>query len=651
MARFAWVRVVGLALLLGLPVPAAADDCKLQYFPVPLVPNQRGAVLVPVKIGDKTAIFQLATADTFGIIRRSKVGDFPTRHQPIKMHFLGDQTSNEVANLHNFVIGPYELKRVEMFVVPDGDRKADDPIWGAIGSDILQQFDVELNLAENKLNFFVPSDCGINAVYWQNDAIAELPFERNGADHISFTVKLDGKPVTAVLDTGSFASLLSLNAARWLYDLEPGKPGLEDAGKVIDANGQSLPLYRHRFESLEIEGLRFNQPWITITKGNFGDSTSWPTTKYQLSLGVHQLRGLHLLISYHDKKVYVTKASIGADSFAEDVAPAAAPRAPVPLMDSLDWQVLQPYAERFNSALREGKFDVALAAIDDLVAHYPNYAIIYYDRARINLKRQDNDAALADLDHAISLFPSYADAYRLRAAVRRYKHDDDGAKADLDAAVKFEPNSATTYEMRAEQRRRDEDDDGALADANRAIELDPKLAVAYVTRGEVFYHRKDYEHALAEVQQASALDPKNTLAIEVAGHAFHRLGRQDEALASYGQAVELAPKVGRDRNFRCWQLAMMGRFQEALEDCDRGVELSPKWYPVADNRGYVYLKLHRLKDAIADFDAALAIKPDAAHSMYGRSLAKQELGDAKGSAADLAAAQQIQPDIAQHFPE
>jgi tetratricopeptide (TPR) repeat protein/predicted aspartyl protease len=647
MPRFAWGVAVGLAVLSSIVQPAGADDCKLQVLPVDLVPNSSSTILMSLKVDDKPATFMLDTGAFWSVIRKSKIGDFSTHHQRIKVQGLGDKSSNEVAILPSLSIGPLKLEHREMFVVAD-DMSSDDRIWGVIGADILKPFDVEFNLAENKLNFFLPSSCGDRVVYWKNDGFAALPFEFNDSNHITFYMQLDGKRIKTVLDTGAFASVLNLSTASWLFDLRPGEPGVEDSGKSVDINGEKLPLYRHRFEKLEIEGLVFNKPLITISKISGANKDERPGQKFDFLLGRHQLRGLHVFISYHEKMIYMTKAAV---KMPEDMSDDDAPPVAAPQMDALDRQIIQPYIDRADAAARGSDIDGALAALNELLAQYPNYPQVYLYRARIYLQRKNSAAAVADLDKAIGLLPTYADAYRLRSSVRRENHDEAGAKADLDAAARFEPTSAITFEMRAEQRRQSHDADGALADAGHAIELDPKLPSAYVTRGVVFLGRKDYDQALADFQQAIVLDPKNAFALEGAARAFHRLGRQDEALSSYAHAIELAPNVARYRNGRCWQLAIMERFQDALGDCNRGVELAPKWSPVVDSRGYVYLKLHRLKEAIADFDTALAINPSEAHSMYGRSLAKQELGDAKGARADLAAAQAMQPDIAQHFPE
>jgi tetratricopeptide (TPR) repeat protein/predicted aspartyl protease len=595
---------------------AQADDCVLRRAPVDLVPNSN-AIVMDLKIGDRPAQFMLDTGAIWSIIRRGEIGDLMPQKRRTTIQAMGGGTSDETVIVPSLKVGTSELHRVEMFIVPDEFADGDD-IAGVIGAHLLQPFDLEINLLENKLNFLTSSNCGARVVYWKNDGFTVAPLRKDKEGHIFAKIKIDGRELNAMIDTGAEMSVLNPSVADSLFNLKPGDRRLEGAGEATDATGKKLPMFRHRFEKLEIAGLAIRNPWITLIEGRFGwieGGDSGAAEPFDFILGLHQMRDPHLYISYPENKMYITKASVQAASGPGDFTDPAPVSAP--MVDGLDAQLWRPYIDRIEAATRDNHPELVLSILDDLVEHFPGHAAAYYARAVFEAQSRDNDAALSDLNHAIALLPSYAEAYWLRGAVRHVAGDQAGANEDFNTAIKFAPKSAEAYRSRGDQRRFLHDYQAALADYEQALSVDQKDAASHERRGEVLYH----------------------------------LGRRDEAADSFAHAVDLSPASPGLRNARCWYLGLMGRYEQALPECDKGVEMAPKWDYMLDSRGYVYLKLHRLKEAIADFDAAIDINPNGAHALYARSLAKQELGDATGAKADLAAAQKIRPDIAQHFPE
>ncbi len=644
MRQLMQIAAIGLVAVASMASLAFGEECAMSALPISLVPNDRGRILMAFEMDGKPATFMLDTGAFWGLINPKWVGDRPIHSSPIEGRGMGGRRSDEFTTISSLSVNHMKFPQQDMLVAPEG--MLDDDIAGVFGANYLQNFDIEINLAENKLNLFLPFKCDGNPVYWTKDVFAEIPIEENREKHIFVKVLIDGKRVRTVLDTGAPTSFLTASAAEDLFGLKPGDAGMEQFASLKNHDGSLEPVYRHRFSTLEMDGLVFHDPWITVSKNTLGGSI-----RFDLIMGVHQLRDLHLYIAYKKHRIYVTKASATpVDNLVDATASSRAPAARPPL-DHLDKQLMQPYLDRAAGAARDDHPDLAKAAFDDLVAHFPKYPQAYYYRALFASSVRDYAGAAADLDQAIAMFPSYADAFRLRSQVRHEQRDEAGAAADLTAAIKFEPDSPEAYLNRADLRRNLADYDGAVADLTSAIALDPKLFNAYLVRGEILAHQKDYERALGDFQQAVALDPKNAAAIEGKGEVLFRLGRRDESLASFSDAIELAPKSAGYRNNRCWHLAQMERFDEALADCNRAVELAPKYAAILDSRAYVFLHLNRLKDAVADFDAALAANPKSAHSMYGRGLAKQQIGDAKGAEADLAAATLMQPDIAQHFSE
>jgi tetratricopeptide (TPR) repeat protein len=636
-----WRILVSALLLGGITLQTAKADenpCNLKFMPIPVISNNTGKVLISVKVGDEPAIFQLDTGAAWSMIREDKIGDARTFRSRITTSGFGGVASDRVVRLPGLTIGLWKVERPGMFVgpVPQG---GDPRVWGLIGDDILATFDIELNFAEDKVNFFFPSDCKERAVYWRNDGIAKIPFSRP-MHNILLHMKLDGKNISAILDTGAFNSILNLRAADSLFDLNTDEPSMKEAGYTVGADGRKVKSYIHQFDKLEIGGLAFNRPWINIQEFHFGDDP------FDLSLGYHQLRGLRLYISYKDHVVYATKASVPVpDDVAAD-APSGQAMRTEPPYDQVDIGLINPGLAAAEAAVRAGHDDVAKAALDDLAAQHPNYAIIYYRRGIIETRLKDNSAALADLDHAIALFANYADAYQLRASVQMALHQDAAAVADLDVALRLKPDVAWSHMLRARLRIDAGDDTAALDDLEHALAHDPKLEAGYMTRGQLYVRRKEYEPALADFQQASMIAPNDANALDWLGTVYYRLDRVSDAIASASQAITLAPNNAHYLENRSTDFMKSGQLELALADCSRAIALTPRSADLLERRANIYATMHSFKDAVADYDSALAIDPTRARALYGRGLAKRQLGDAKGAKADLAEAVALQPDLA-----
>jgi tetratricopeptide (TPR) repeat protein len=81
----------------------------------------------------------------------------------------------------------------------------------------------------------------------------------------------------------------------------------------------------------------------------------------------------------------------------------------------------------------------AVAEFTRLVAHCPDYAEGYNQRAFAHYLREDFVSARADLDKAIELSPTHVGALSGRALARLALGEIDGARADLRAALALNP--------------------------------------------------------------------------------------------------------------------------------------------------------------------------------------------------------------------
>jgi hypothetical protein len=113
---------------------------------------------------------------------------------------------------------------MDVLVVPNS--VVPPTIAGLIGTEIMSNYDIEFDFYRGKMNFFQHSDCR-SGVYWTKANYAEVPIKLDRDRHIVLDATLDGKPITAILDTGSIASYMSLDNAREWFGWNKDDPRLK----------------------------------------------------------------------------------------------------------------------------------------------------------------------------------------------------------------------------------------------------------------------------------------------------------------------------------------------------------------------------------------------------------------------------------------
>jgi predicted aspartyl protease len=295
------VAALAAVMLCALQPARAEEDCRLHIaasLPLHFLKSGRVAIdaevsgrplLLLVDTGSPSSILTKGTADALGLEQRA-VG--------LENNFsmYGGERLTRYTVVKDFKFGKMTAPRVAFLIMQDRS----DGIDGLLGTDFLSQFDMDFDFAGAKLNLFQPHPCEGKAVYWtQNeDAIAKIGFDRQGHDpHILVPVSLDGKKITAILDTGASTSTMHFEAAEHFFDLKTDSPG------VTVRTGNEGPLYFYPFKTLTFEGVTVNSPKIVLMprgESKFSD--------VRALLGISILRQLHLFIAYRERMIYVTAA-------------------------------------------------------------------------------------------------------------------------------------------------------------------------------------------------------------------------------------------------------------------------------------------------------------------------------------------------------
>lgn len=318
------------ALALPLTAPALAQDCALkQMASLPLLDASSTVIAVPVSINGTERAFEIDTGGVYSMLNNDVAKDMGLDVKVVRdqQFYASDGTLlDKGVTIESLMIGRNEAKHIHLLLYPNFQNRQ---LAGTLAPDLLKLFDVDFDFAARKLNLFSPDHCEGKVVYWARDYV-ELPFTSPHRDEIRLEATLDGHPLAAALDTGTSRTTLLNSAAVQMFHLDAESPNSEKAEQP------SLLLYRHRFDSLNLNGVAVNHLMVDViadaveqsffrrnaSKADrdpiYGEAVDVPT----LILGADVLRHLHLYIAYKERKLYLTAAN------APPPAPAPPPAAP-----------------------------------------------------------------------------------------------------------------------------------------------------------------------------------------------------------------------------------------------------------------------------------------------------------------------------------
>jgi hypothetical protein len=306
----------GIAFLLALvwfhPKPAAAAEaanCNLKIVnTVPIVMAEGGRrALVPVTINGTQKEFLLDTGGALTQVSAAAAEELklPLMESNIKMLDLYGNASTKAAKVDSFVLGRLGDRNTSL---PLTTFQGGGRISGILAADYMGKYDIELDFAGSKMNYFSPDHCPGKVVYWPAGAIAVVPILFGDMQHLVLDVSLDGHHLRAMIDTGAPGTTL--------YKAE--------AKRVFGITDENSERFEHIFQKLTFEGLEVGNPHITIIPDKTGSKDpnndfvtgsrvhrvddGDPTDPVML-IGMNILTKLRLYIAFSERKIYITPAS------------------------------------------------------------------------------------------------------------------------------------------------------------------------------------------------------------------------------------------------------------------------------------------------------------------------------------------------------
>jgi tetratricopeptide (TPR) repeat protein len=586
---------------------AFARDCTLKRFAdLPIVANDTGSPIVSILIDRQPRNVLIDTGGFWSFLDPSITGGFEVRRSPVQ-GFLGlnGLRLSTLVKVPSVQVGDMSASDMEFFEAPRGYMNLVGPssFVATLGANWLDQFDVEIDPLDNRVSLFSGDHCDGRVVYWPSSDMVEIPVRIDQhAKLLTIPISLDGKEITALIDTGAPFTVLSSRAAEKLFGLSAGSPGMQEGPRDTDLSGTSRQTFRYQFKQLELGGIAFQNPWLTIASITNGG--------VDLILGMHQLRGLHLYFAYGEEKLYITTA-------------------------------------RGDEAARHGgQQPNNSGSVDPLAQTNLTDLLMTADSA---LRNKDYDGASVAVRSALALDPHSVRALITRAAIHEAKGERDGAIEDLSQAILIDPKTLPGRMYRSQLYFVARDYAKALTDANEAVEVGSNYAPVYIMRSQIDAAMGSWNDALQDITAAMRIDPNNLAAYFLRSQIYGTTGDYQDALADADHVVHAQPKSADALNNRCRAGMALGRFDAALGDCNAAVAMQPRNLAFLDGRAFLHFKSDRLYLAMNDYNAVLKIDPRFATSLYGRGMVKRQMGDRSGGDSDIAAAQKIDPLVAQHF--
>lgn len=288
---------------------ANAENCQLKQLASLEVIATDDGLIVPVTLENQTGGYMtLDLANSVSVLNEATVRRFDLHRQSIDQNVtvIIDGTQLHQKAEANVQLGGSK-GNAWIGIMPD--YKTSDPrVVGILGMDILNQFDIELDLGHDKVNLFSHDHCKGQVIYWTRTApVAAVPMTFRGNMEFVIPMTLDNKQVNAEISTGPRA-VLNGNIAHDLFGLE-------------NANGE------HTFDMISVDGLGITHPKLGIYKDDTAGCNGGATLRdvpllternpdfqrcygrADLFLGLSQLKHLRVFLAYKERMMYATAAN------------------------------------------------------------------------------------------------------------------------------------------------------------------------------------------------------------------------------------------------------------------------------------------------------------------------------------------------------
>ena len=267
-----YFRSGGLGAVLAwslLGAPALGQPCQRRLLATAPLRDDDGFVSLPAAIGGRPVGLLVDTGSDNGMLTGDGAARLRLVRDPGRRVVLegtgGAGPEAPVASYPDLRIGGLLLPGGSLPVgVLPGMPVLAPPIAGLVGADLLSRYDVEFDLPRHRIGFWTAAagSAACTGPPGWDPPFETIPLTRLG-DRMALAARLDGQPISALLDTGARSRILSTRAAARL-GVGADRLGLDPGGVTAGIDLHESVYHWHRFRSLVIGGETFDRPVLTV---------------------------------------------------------------------------------------------------------------------------------------------------------------------------------------------------------------------------------------------------------------------------------------------------------------------------------------------------------------------------------------------------
>jgi len=299
----------------GSIASAASSGCKLVKVEDWPVRVQHNHVLVEGAINGQKVGVLLDTGASRTVIFRAaavRLGVPLSGSTNDRLFGIGGETKVDLALVDEFRVGQAAQKQLRILVA--GEHDPGDDVGVLLGEDFFQRFDVEFDLAHNAVRLFQPQDCDrASLAYWERTGASEVGFESLDVNQpqVILTVRINGEPLKALLDSGAGLSMLDKSDAERV-GVTPDTPGVVVGLRGTCLGTNAVDVWIGPFLSFAIGDemirdtqIRFSDMYKDARYRTTGSNLAHKIqVSYSMLLGADFLRSHRVLIAHSQRKVY-----------------------------------------------------------------------------------------------------------------------------------------------------------------------------------------------------------------------------------------------------------------------------------------------------------------------------------------------------------
>jgi tetratricopeptide (TPR) repeat protein len=541
-----WIPVL---LAASLATAGAAGRCNLAMTPPVLVSMENLRPVITTHINGVEARFIVDTGSFFDFLSPAAATEFklPLSDAPTGYYVngIGGTFVPKIATAATFSVAGINGHDAEFLV---GNNGFGGDIAGILGQNIFRIADVEFDFANGELRFISPQHCGDQALaYWdttQPVAMVRVDWTSAERSHLIARAAVNGRDIRVLFDTGSWRSVLSLDAAR-RAGITPDSPGVVPAGGTIGLGSRMVKVWAAPIDKFEIGGETIEHTHLLI--GDIGLEDT------DMLLGSDFFLAHHIYAAYSQDRVYFTYN--GGPVFDVNALPPAQTRTmgmtpPVGTVPNAPADAAG-FLRRGLADASRGELPQAIADLTQACQLEPADADCHYQRGLVYTRSHQPQPALADFTAAIQSRPADFEAYLARAQLELVRQPD-AAQTDLDAVDRLAPQQA---DLRLELARL-YGTAGEYAGAVHQYDLwidyhSDDISMAYALAGRCGSEAEanvDLDRGLDDCNTAlhlisrSGMSQISAMAMSNRGLVYLREGQLDRALADFRTALKLHPQ-------------------------------------------------------------------------------------------------------------